>query len=79
MACAEVRLFHGENRIIWVDVEVEIRVGILVQHGSRAVRHGCEWTEGCSVHLVGRFVLDLKVSTSVVIRRRRTREETEGF
>jgi hypothetical protein len=79
MARTEVGLFHGENRIIGVDVGVEIRVGILVQHGSRAVRHDCEWTEGHSIHLVGRFMLDLKVSASVVIRRRRIREETEGF
>jgi len=30
MAHTEVGLFHGENRIIGVDVGVEIRVGILV-------------------------------------------------
>ena len=69
MAHTKVGLFHGENRVIGVDIGVEIRVGILVQHGSRAVRHGCEWIEGRSVHLAGRFVLDVKVSASVVTRR----------
>jgi hypothetical protein len=69
VGCAEVGLFHWENRIICVDAGVKIRVEILVQHDSRAVRHGCEWTEGRSIYLIGRFVLDLKVPASVVTRR----------